>query len=363
MRNVFLASLLPAAMAYQIPGLHRGAAALMRSPMRTGGIALQMMPGQEPQIKADETYNIMLTTLLQTNESLTAQISANYAMVDYAFLQRLQSELDTPNQPADKMERLQAIKEATNAEMASRMQTASVTLRDILTSPTPVIMEGKITGLVRQGKIDLALMDLLQANLEQAQAAGEAGANAVRAMSGLKARVQSELDVKLPPAPKLLRRLLRMDDKDARVNLLKEKMRPKAVSKVVIASAEGKEQEQSDPKPDVPPREFAEAIKEIKMRFGNVDENYDTGFVKKLETIAEEAEAVALELAGGKELSSRQQQDMMWDRGSVSVWDLEQVEEEAHQDGNYAMWEPEAQEIIENQERREAAQRDFGQMG
>ncbi len=85
--------------------------------------------------------------------------------------------------------------------------------------------------------------------------------------------------------------------------------------------------------------------------------------MKKLETIAEEAEAVALELAGGKELSSRQQQDMMWDRGSVSVWDLEQVEEEAHQDGNYAMWEPEAQEIIENQERREAAQRDFGQMG
>lgn len=81
-----------------------------------------------------------------------------------------------------------------------------------------------------------------------------------------------------------------------------------------------------------------------------MDELYDSGFVKKLETIADEAEvcmcrftayaslspsfpqfafhlrqAVALELAGGRELSAKEAQDMAWERQTVSVWELEQV--------------------------------------
>jgi hypothetical protein len=94
----------------------------------------------------------------------------------------------------------------------------------------------------------------------------------------------------------------------------------------------------------------------------DVDENYDTGFVQRLEQIADEAETVALDLAGGKEMSSKQQQDMMWERGTVSVWDLEAVEEEAHQDGNFAMWEQEAQDQMARQDaasREQGIQRDF----
>ena len=49
---------------------------------------------------------------------------------------------------------------------------------------------------------------------------------------------------------------------------------------------------------------------------------YDTGFVKKLETIADEAEAVALELAGGKEMTSKDQQDMMWNQQMVLSFPL-----------------------------------------
>ena len=56
---------------------------------------------------------------------------------------------------------------------------------------------------------------------------------------------------------------------------------------------------------------MAKAIEELKLRFGNVDENYDSGFVSRLSTIAEEAEEVALDLAGGEELSAQQQQDMV----------------------------------------------------
>ena len=119
-------------------------------------------------------------------------------------------------------------------------------------------------------------------------------------------------------------------------------------------------QENTDP--DVSPRLLAQAFQEVKSRFGNVDENYDTGFTQKLEMVADEAERIALDLAGGKELTAKQQQDMMWDRGTVSVWDLEQVEEEAHQDGNFAVWEQEAQDQMARQEtskRQSAIQQDF----
>ena len=71
---------------------------------------------------------------------------------------------------------------------------------------------------------------------------------------------------------------------------------------------------------------------------------------------------MALELAEGKEISARQAQDMMWEKGSVSVWDLEAVEEEAHQDGNFAVWEEEAQKQLERQEtasREQGIMQDF----
>ena len=125
----------------------------------------------------------------------------------------------------------------------------------------------------------------------------------------------------------------------------------------------GEEQKgDEDTAPTVSPRLMAEAITEMKARFGNVDEFYDTGFVKRLLTIADEAEAVALDLAGGKELTSRQQQDMAWEQGSVSVWDLGQVEEEAHQEGKLAVWEQEAQDQMARQEsasRQTAIEKDF----
>jgi hypothetical protein len=248
--------------------------------------------------------------------------------------------------------------------MASRMQSAAEGLRDILQSPTPVVMEGKIAGLARQGRIDDALLQMLQANLEQARAAGEQGKAAVSVLSKLQERVQTELDAKLEPQVVLIRRLMRMEDKDARLSLLRDKMSPKGGSSVLLIGEGGQEQEPEKDEPEVSPRLVAEAITEIKARFGNVDEYYDTGFVAKLTMIADEAEAVALDLAGGKELTAQQQQDLMWDKGSVSVWDLEQIEEEAHEQGNWAVWESEAQEQMARQDsamRKSSIDADWGQ--
>jgi len=312
------------------------------------GMAMPGMPGDAPQIISEETYGMMLSTLLKTEKPVAQEISANYAMVDYAFLQKLEEAI--ANDDPEQKERLSVIKEAVNEEMAKRMQQAAEALREVLQSPTPVIMEGKIAGLARQGRIDDALMQLLQANLEQAQAAGEAGAGAVAVMSKLKERVQTEVDAKLPPQSQLLRQLLRMDDPVARESLLREKMSPKKKASIILLDGDNGDDKEEDLSPDVSPRLLAQSISELKSRFGNVDENYDTGFVQKLEAIADQAEAVALDLAGGEELSAKQQQDLMWDRATVSVWDLEAVEEEAHQDGNFAVWEEEAQKQLARQE-------------
>jgi hypothetical protein len=304
----------------------------------------------------------MLNTLLrdrtedETELSVSGEISKNYALIDYAFLQKLDASISEEKDP-DKVARMTEVREAVNAEMASRMQLAAEAMKEIVQAPNPIVMEGKIVGLARKGRIDDALVQLLQANLEQAQAAGEQGRGAVQVLSKLQDRVRTEMDKNLQPEVQLLRRLMRMDDSDARKSLMREKMRPPSdnsskidLSAVTDRSLASEEKSKEPEGPEVPPRNLAAALQEIKARFGNVDEQYDTGFVKRFNAISEEAETVALELAGGKELSAKEAQDLFWEKKTVSVWDLEQVEELAHQDGNFAVWEDEAQAQMARQD-------------
>lgn len=85
----------PSVAAYSLPSCMLCARAPMRLAVRTPGVRLQEGPAGMEQmagmegIVSDQTYGLMLTTLLNSNVSLPAQVSANYAMVDYAFLQRL----------------------------------------------------------------------------------------------------------------------------------------------------------------------------------------------------------------------------------------------------------------------------------
>ena len=115
--------------------------------------------------------------------------------------------------------------------------------------------------------------------------------------------------------------------------------------------------EEKDLTPDVDPRDLAKALTDLKLRFGNVDENFDTGFIKKVEMITEEAEEVALELAGGREITAQEQQDMMWNAQTVSVWDLEAMEDEADQNNQVPVWSDEGQQIIDDSEARKRAAR------
>lgn len=326
-----------------------------------------MADGPQQRISAEETYRVMFKTLLETENPIADEVSKNYALFDYGFMTRLEKMQAEVEAGSPQSERLAEVSAALSAEMSRRMGEAAETLRMVLQSPSAIVMEGKMAGLARQGKIDDALLQLLEANLQQAKAAGEAGAAAVAALTKLQARVQEEVDKKVPPDVQLLRRLLRMDSKPARMELLKEKMSPKQRSQLVIAGsvsdATKTDLKTEDTAPEIDPRALAQAFTNLKARFGNVDESYDTGFMKKVEAIAEEAEEVALEIAGGKEITAREQQDMMWERGTVSVWDLEQVENQAHEQGGYAVWEKEGQDLMQKdmQQRMKGLQQDGDQ--
>merc|ERR1719272_1901068 len=156
-----VAALLPSISAYQLPsarGPRCGAPVASRA-----ALLLQAMP-ESPKIDSADTYNVMMRTLMETENNIATEIQ-----------------------------------EAVNSEMAARMQSAMATLKEIIQSPTAIIMEGKVAGLARQGKIDDALMTMLEANLQQAEQAGEAGAGAVQVLGKLKERVRSELDTKVSP--------------------------------------------------------------------------------------------------------------------------------------------------------------------
>ena len=78
----------------------RAAVVRLEAPAAAAGL------GGVQQIKADETYDMMFEALLKTNESIKSQISANYAMIDYGFLQRLDQQIaDNKPENAERLRR------------------------------------------------------------------------------------------------------------------------------------------------------------------------------------------------------------------------------------------------------------------
>ena len=93
MRSSYTASCLvlalPHALSYGVPMAARPAARAAAVRAARAPYAFMQMAGDAPKVVSEETYGMMLSTLLKTEKSVAAEISANYAMVDYTFLQRL----------------------------------------------------------------------------------------------------------------------------------------------------------------------------------------------------------------------------------------------------------------------------------
>ena len=88
--------------------------------------------------------------------------------------------------------------------------------------------------------------------------------------------------------------------------------------------------------PEVDPTKFIAACQQLIADFGNIDDNGEPLMVR-INAIAAIAETVATELYGDV-TSAREQQDLMWNEATTSVFDLEAAELAAEQKGETMPW-------------------------
>jgi hypothetical protein len=317
----------------------------------------------KPKIEQTETYSIMMKTLLNANAtSLRSEIASNFMLVDKTFLEELQRETLNEKNNETVRQRLTEVRQIVDEESTRMIQEAAMTLQELFASPSALVMEAKMASLANQGRVTNVLLELLDANLAQAKLAGEAGKNAVIGIGRLYNLTRVELDKKLSPIQAFFRKLLRVDDSKYRRDLIREKLRAKLddeievpKKKLLLGGAGQEEKKDDSPKitSEIDQREFTQFLTDMKTRFGNVDEQFETGFVKRFNDICADVEAIALELSGGKRMTARQAQDKAMEESHVSVFDLEHMEKEARQDGKLAIWEEEAQAQVAKKDNAE----------
>lgn len=237
-----------------------------------------------------------------------------------------------------------ALTEALALEQQKRIAVATETLKSILSSGDPMRMEGAIVRFAREGKVDEPLLLLLEANENQARAAGASGP--AELMRKLRKRANEEKDKQSSSKEvRLIRQLLRTDDLAEREKLLEDAFTPKAAL-IVPGTAEnamkaetGEAPDQEKPVPEVPPPDFINACKAVLLNFGNLGRDGDDrgDLASRIKKIASEAEVVATRIYG-KGMTLREQQDRAWEQQTTSIFDLERMEIEAERMGETAPW-------------------------
>ncbi|CAM9504245.1 unnamed protein product [Ascophyllum nodosum] len=293
----------------------------------------QISPFEGLPDKVRSGYEELLNKILDRSslQTLEEAVDANYDQCDVQFLtllsQKAQEAADT-----ERGEELAQLRGAINEAMQRKMAKASERLQASLGANNrgagdPSKMQKSITAMAGRGEVDDALVLLLQANLEQAENAGAKPAAEVLKMLGKAAQVA--LDEKAEPEKRLLRQLLRAEGKEERLQILGQAFRQRA--KVVLA--DGSETSEA---PEVTPPKFIEVVKGVIRNFGNVGEA-ETGFADKLDDIISEAEQVATDLYG-ESMSPQDRQDRIWKDATVSVFDLENLEQEGKLRGEEMPW-------------------------
>lgn len=120
----------------------------------------------------------------------------------------------------------QAVLDALAVEQQKRVGAATEKLKEVLSKGDPMRMEGAIVKLAKEGKIDEPFLLLLEANADQARAAGATGP--AELMLKLRTRAMAEKDKQSATKEiKLLRQLLREPDSNKREQLLTDAFTPK----------------------------------------------------------------------------------------------------------------------------------------
>lgn len=129
-----------------------------------------------------------------------------------------------------------------------------------------------------------------------------------------------------------------------------------------VTSSEGQTQ---DGTPLISPPAFINMVRTFIQNFGNV-EGYD--IMGKAALIIDEAKAIATDLYG-EGMTPRQQQRFMFEKNTVSVWDLANFEEQALLSGEEVPWRNDAfdnkmpEEVLGDRVRRIGGEGDDMQKG
>jgi hypothetical protein len=286
----------------------------------TGGVAFA---------DAEQSYEQLLLAFLGLDYGdagyVRQVVEANYERCTLEFLDLLGTRLAAADTPAGDRAKLTALSGHIESVLQERMSRAAGRLQVVVKAGTLDQMVDKVYELVGQGEVDEPFLLLLETNVQEAERAGAAPAAEV--FRKLIATAREAIDEKLTPATRLIRRLLRVEDAEKRKEVLNEAFRPKATT----LTADGTK---TEAQPDVPPPGFIEELRQLIKNFGNIDAN---NFSAKLLALVEEAEEVSTAIYG-KAMSHREQQEYMWNKATVSVFDLEALESKAEKFGDQMPW-------------------------
>jgi len=282
------------------------------------------------QVKEEkkDTFKTILKRFTDLPEGMTLEeaVDKNYDLCDYEFMGMLKSEVDACHAEGADIEAQQyeAIQAMVNQVMVKRIGGAQDRLQHILSKRSPPAMESEVVAMVRRGEVDEALLLLIEANTQQAEMAG--ATQAADVLRKLSRRIIEEQERKLPDEQRLLRALVRIEDSEKRKSLLYESFKPQKSMGTEGGFVEGP--------PLIAPPAFINCVRTFITNFGNVD---SFNLLGRAQAIIDDAQAVATELYG-EGMSPRQQQKYMFEKGTMSVWDLADYEDMSVMSGEEVPW-------------------------
>mmetsp|Transcript_75118 Transcript_75118/g.142408 ORF Transcript_75118/g.142408 Transcript_75118/m.142408 type:complete len:540 (+) Transcript_75118:20-1639(+) len=295
----------------------------------------------EAALAARTTYIQLLATLIPMPQSeMEAAVTENFLRCDFTFMGICEEVCASDPDVAPKVK---AVMDQVNKEASLRIEKAAGVVQQVLAAGNPGLMETEITKLCKQGKVDFAVLDLLDANIQAATAAGALEPAAV--MSKVRTRAALELDKLKDPEQRLMSQLLRTSDAETRTSLLQAAFEPKEQLTLALTDMDPEaDDKKADPAPEVSPDKFIEMSKAMIQNFGNLP-GEEGGLRDKLLSIAQEAEQVSTSIYG-ESMTAREQQDRAWADTTVSVWDLETMEQESEINGETQPWSGEMDEQV-----------------
>lgn len=291
---------------------------------------------REKQMKdianAEQSYEQLLTAFLSLDFNDPAYVKEvvklNYEQCTIEFLNIMGDRMVDPSTDATEKEKMEKLKAVIGEILQEQMTEAATVLGEILQKGNMDQMEAALEKAEEDGYITDGLILLMESNLQQAERAN--AASAISVFRHILKRTKEIIDDRKfgdQPARALVRKLLRMGSPEDRKATITESFRPKKTTILPDGS-----KSQADPK--VKPPDFIAEIKRLILDFGNMD---DGKFGEKLQELGKEAEEVATNIYG-QSMTVQEHQDLMWEKNTISVWDLGQIEEEGLKNGEEIPW-------------------------